>query len=130
NFTSNSVKVPAGVQAGDTLVLFFIGNTVTPAYTGPSGWTALATADGTDIAVRAYTKVATASDLGSSVAVTSSASAKSDITVAAYRGLTQGVSVFKQALQNTATAVHTTPAVTAPDGNGWLVSYWGDKGAT
>ncbi|MDX6300560.1 MAG: hypothetical protein QOF53_1774 [Nocardioidaceae bacterium] len=130
NFTTNSVKVPAGVQAGDTLVLFFIGNTLAPTYTGPSGWTALATTDGTDIAVRAYTKTATASDLGSTVAVTSSASAKSDLTVAAYHGLTQGVSVFKQVVQNTATAVHTTPAVTAPDANGWLVSYWGDKGAT
>jgi hypothetical protein len=34
------------------------------------------------------------------------------------------------ALQNTAVATHVTPTLTSPDGAGWLVSFWADKGST
>ena len=86
NRLNHSVTVPATVQVGDALVLFFTGNTTTPAYAGPTGWTTVEASNGAGIVVRAYSRVATAADIGRPVTVTSSGYAKSDISVVAYRG--------------------------------------------
>jgi hypothetical protein len=132
NRVSHTVTVPAAVRADDTLLLFFAANTTAPTYTGPAGWTQVQAPVGSDLVGRLYTRTATASDAGSTVTITSSAYAKSDLTLAAYRGVaTSGpVAASAAALQNTATATHTTPTVTAPAGTGWLVSFWADKGAS
>ena len=82
NRVNHAVTIPSNVQAGDALVLFFAANTTAPTYTGPAGWTQLESTNGDGIVARAYTKVATAADAGSSVKVTSSAYAKSDTAVA------------------------------------------------
>ena len=126
------MTIPDNVQAGDALVLFFAANTTAPTYTGPAGWTQLQSSSGDGIAGRAYTKVATAGDAGSSVKVTSSAYAKSDTTVSAYRGTNPDspVAVSAGRVDNSAGASHTSPTVTAPDGNNWLVTYWADKSAS
>ena len=89
NRTSHAVTVPAEVRAGDTLLLFFTANTTTPTFSNPAGWTVLQSRNGDGTLVRAYRKVATATDASSSVKVTSSAYAKSDITVVAYRNTNQ-----------------------------------------
>ena len=86
--------------------------------------------DGNSIVSRAYLKVVTAADAGTSVKVVSSAFAKSDITVAAYRGTDTAVplAVSASKVDNASGAAHVSPAVTAPySASGWLVSYWADK---
>ncbi|MEP7089827.1 MAG: PKD domain-containing protein [Nocardioidaceae bacterium] len=132
NRTAHSVVIPSGVQAGDTLVLFFTGNTTTPTYTGPTGWTQIEAQDGSGTAGRAYTRTAVATDAGKTVTVTSSVAANDVTTLAAYRGAdpTKPVAVSASALQATSSTVHTTPTVTAADGRSWLVSYWADKGSS
>lgn len=129
NRTSHTVTVPTSVKAGDALLLFFTGNSSTATYTGPAGWKALQTKNGDGIAVRAFTKVATAADVGHAVKVTSSAYVKSDLTVSAYRGTAAAGPVAASAVKvdNASGATHVSPAVTAVGSGSWLVSYWGDK---
>ena len=124
------MTVPAGTQVGDALVLFFAANTTNPSYTYPAGWTAVGGAlNGSGIVGRAFTKVATAADLGSTVRVTSTSYAKSDMALAVYRGTdgTTPVAASAGALDNTTTTAHTSPTVNAPAGSKWLVTYWADK---
>ena len=131
NRMNHNVTIPGSVQAGDALVLFFTANSTTPSYTGPAGWTEIETINGSGIVGRAYTKVATAADAGAGVRVTSSAYAKSDIEVAAYRGTnsTDPVAVSAAGLDNSSGAAHTSPTVTAPAGS-TLVTYWADKSSS
>lgn len=129
NRTSHAVTVPASVKAGDALVLFLAANTTTPKYTDPAGWTVIQSKNGDGTVVRAYCKVATASDAGSAVKVTSSAYAKSDITVVAYRSTsnTSPIAASASKVDNTTGAAHVSPAVTAVGSPSWLVTYWADK---
>ena len=88
NRLNHTVTIPAAVEAGDALVLFFAANTTTPTYTGPSGWTEIGTVGGRR---HRRPRVRQGGDCrrrtaGATVRVTSSAYAKSQITVAAYDG--------------------------------------------
>ncbi len=137
NRTNHAVAVPAGTQVGDTLLLFFSSNSTGPVYTGPAGWQQVLTENGSSFVGKLYTKTATASDLGTSATITSKKAdatayyVRSDATLASYRGPgSPGISVSAITTQNVATATHQTPTVTAPDGRGWLVSYWSDKSST
>ena len=58
------MQVPAGVQAGDTLVLFMTTNSLSGTLGSPAGWTLLQSKDGTATRGRAWTKQATAGDAG------------------------------------------------------------------
>lgn len=131
NRVTHATTLPSGVQVGDTLVAMFTANTLTPAYTGPDGWTLGETKDGDGITTRAWTKTATATDTvaNAKVTVTSSSFAKSDLTVAAYRGTDGATPIATSAskVDNTAGATHISPAVNATDSTAWLVSYWADK---
>jgi PKD repeat protein len=128
NRTNHDVTVPAGTQPGDVMLLFFSANSTNPTFSSPAGWTAVASPlNGTLIVGRAYTKVATASDTpGTVVRITSSAIAKSDMTLASYRGAT-GVAASAGNLETVSRAAHTSPTVNAPAGSKWLVTYWADK---
>ena len=127
NRQNANVPMPAGVAAGDTLVAFFTANTLTPTYTAPAGWTLLETKDGNGIAARAWTKTAVANE--PAFTVTATAFAKSDLTVAAYRGLngTTPIAASASKTDDAAGAAHISPAVTAADTTSWLVTYWADK---
>jgi PKD repeat protein len=129
NRANHAVTIPGTVQPGDALVLFFTANSTNPTYTPPAGWTQIETVNGSGVVGRAWTRVATAADDGASVRVTSSAYAKSNIAVGAYRGTdaTTPVAVSANRLDNGSGAAHTSPTVTAPAGGGWLVTYWSDK---
>ena len=61
--------------------------------------------------------------------MTSSAYAKSDLTVVAYRNTnaTNPVAASASKVDNTTGAAHTSPAVTAVGNGSWLVTYWADK---
>ncbi len=137
NRTNHTVAVPTGTKVGDTLLLFFSSNSLGPVYTGPSGWQQALTENGSSFVGKLFTKRATESDLGTSVTITSknaNATAyyvRSDTTMASYRGPgSPAISAAAITTQNSATPVHQTPTVTAPDGQGWLVSYWSDKNST
>jgi hypothetical protein len=129
NRTDHSVTVPTGVQAGDTLLLFFTANNAGATYTGPDGWTQVETATGQGIVERLYTRTAIAGDAGTSVAVASDVFVKSDTTVAAYRGTSAGSPVAGSAVDvdDLPGAAHLSPSVSAADGSSWLVTYWADK---
>ncbi len=136
NKTNHSINAPAGAKVGDTLLLFFAANSIAPVYAGPAGWTEVLTQNGSSAVGKLYTKTATSTDLSAPTTVTSKTAAgaasyvKSDVTMAAYRGVgSPAISASAITAQNTATVVHQTPTVNASDGNKWLVSYWTDKGS-
>jgi hypothetical protein len=52
--------------------------------------------------------------------------AKSDLALAVYRGAT-GVAASAGVLDTATTAAHVSPAVNAPGGSKWLVTFWADK---
>ncbi len=130
NRQNHIVSIPGPVEPGDALVLFFSANTTNPTYTGPAGWTELGDASGAGTTGLAYSKVATAADAaaGATVQVTSSSYAKSQITITAYRGTDATDPVAASASGQDATnGAHTSPTLTAPAGNNWLVTYWADE---
>ena len=137
NRFNHTITAPTGTQVGDTLLLFFASNSTAPVYTGPSGWTPVLSETGASFVGRLYSKKATAGDIGTSITVTSrnadgtNATVKSDVTVAAYRGLgSSDIDVSASTSQGFSSNVHQTPTVDAEDGTSWLVSYWSDKSTT
>ncbi len=137
NRANHTITVPSGTQVGDTLLLFFTGNSRAPVYAGPTGWQQVLADDGDTFVGRLYAKKATSADLGGTVTVTSkyaddtSYLVKDDMTLAAYRGVgSAGITKAAIVPQDVPDPTHQTPTVTAPDGNGWLVSYWADKSAS
>jgi PKD repeat protein len=137
NRANHSVAVPAGTEVGDTLLLFFSANSANPVYAGPTGWQQVLSDNGSNLVGRLYTKKATTADLGANVTVTSRYAdgsayyVKDDVTLAAYRGVGAG-GITRSAItpQDVPDPVHQTPTVNAPDGSGWLVSFWTDKSST
>ncbi len=130
NRQQHVVAIPGPVEAGDALVLFFAANTTNPTYTGPAGWTEIGSTNGGGTAGRAYSKVATAADAGAgaTVRVVSSSYAKSQISIAAYRGTDPASPVAASASgQDSGGTSHISPVVTAPEGSRWLVTYWADE---
>jgi PKD repeat protein len=134
NRTNHTVTIPSTVKAGDKLLLFFTANTLTPTYTVPNDWTVLETKSGDGSIGYVLARTATASDANRAVTIvtsvpagsTSSTAAKDVMTVAAYRGATTITSA--SVLETADSAKHTTPPITAPNSQQWLVSYWSDKG--
>ncbi len=136
--SNHTITAPLGTLVGDTLLLFFAGNSTTPVYAGPNGWTQVANEGGSSFDGLLFTKTATLSDLTSPITVTSRSASdgtaytvKSDLTVAAYRGVgTPAIKVSDSTSQSFASAGHQTPTVDSPDGASWLVSFWSDKSST
>lgn len=86
NRSAHTVRIPTGVQAGDVLLLSLTTNSSTSTITDAiAGWTLLESRDGNGIRGRLWTKVAVGADAGANVTATTSAFAKSVISVAAYR---------------------------------------------
>ncbi|KRB79997.1 hypothetical protein ASE01_00350 [Nocardioides sp. Root190] len=129
NRTTHAVQIPSSVQPGDQLLLHFVANTTAPTYTGPAGWDEVqAAVAGSKATGRLYRRTATAADPGSSVAVTSSAFAKSVLTVAAYRSDDGSIDAVSAVATETTTATqHVTPSLSASGTTSWLISFWSDK---
>jgi hypothetical protein len=123
-----SVPVPASVQDGDGLVLMLSTNSPVTS-TPPAGWTLEARQPSTTLVTQVWSRIATASDAGSSVQVVFSAATKATLQLAAYSGTsaTDPVSVAA-GTSDTSTSSHTTPTVPAPAGS-WVLSLWSDKQA-
>jgi len=131
---AHKVTVPAVVQAGDALVLFFTMSADKHSITGPTGvtgWTAEGTVTSPRIVTQAWSKVATAADAGTVLTVTTSGLTNSGLTLLVYSGTsttdpTGQVAGVKETVSRT---THTTPTVNVAGAGSWVLSYWADKTA-
>ena len=124
---SRSLTIPTAVQAGDTMVLFLATNSATTTVSDPAGWTRRAGAAPSGMNGVLWTRTATATDAGSTVASSFGTYVRAHMSLSAYRGASGATATMTR---ETATrAAHTTPTATAPAGS-WVVSYWADKTAT
>jgi len=128
NAVNHSVRVPADVQAGDTMLLFFAGNQNPSSTTAPAGWSLVQSSDPSGMRGRFWTKTATSSAAGTLVTVSNTVILKADLTVAAYRGTApNAIDVSAVAVDTVIRSTHTAPSVTPTQAGGWLVAYWADK---
>jgi PKD repeat protein len=132
NSKTPTVKVPAGVVAGDTLVMTAGLSNATSA-TAPTGWAVAgdqgAPATGTvSLRGKVWVKTATATDANSTVTVTQDAIHKATLAISAYRGVSTA-QVTTTASTDTNSTNHGTPTGPVPNGS-WVVSFWTEKSAT
>ncbi len=131
NASTHGVTVPAGVQAGDGLLLLFATNTAAAIAepTGVTGWQPLNTLAMSGATTRVWRKVAGPGDAGRVVQINVSATSKGNLVLLAYRG-TSGVDPiggFAAAIDASGRSVHATPVVSVSIANAWVVSYWTHK---
>ncbi|WP_162599849.1 PKD domain-containing protein [Nocardioides solisilvae] len=129
NAAAHRVTLPGGVAGGDLLVLH-LGLNSEVAISDPAGWTRLADVANGGVAGRSWWRYAADGDAGTNVRVDLGATAKGDLSVAAYRG-TGGLRAY---VADHAAKVHTSrstsfrsPLVTVPQDGGWLGTYWALK---
>lgn len=130
NSTAFTATVPAAVRPDDVLLLFASQNNGA-VLTGPgNGWTQIGRVVDSSHLTTVWQRVATTTDAGSTVRLTSGTTyTKVALTLAAYRGTstTAPVAVVSGAPQAGTTAAHTTPSVPNSTAGAWRVSYWSDK---
>jgi len=125
--SSASVTVPAGVQDGDTLVLYGTFANSAPGVTAPAGWTEAGTASASGMTSTVWTTTATPDSAGSLVTVGMTTASKAAMTLVAYRNASATIAAGAIASGvDSSQVTHTAPNVTAPSG-AWLLSYWSDK---
>lgn len=125
-----TVAVPAGVQAGDRLVLvgsYALSGTASVSPTPPAGWELVSSRVANGLESHVWTRPAMAGDAGSAVRTALSASAKSTLSLMAYRGAAPAgaIAAIGSAVDGASTQ-HMSPSVTAPAG-AWVVQVWTDK---
>ena len=132
NRSNHRTTIPAAVLPGDTLVLFLTTNSTASTIANPAGWTLIQTRDGNDFRGRAWTRTAGPGDAGAGVLVTTSAAAKSAMSLSAYRSTeaASSVTASASAVGNSSDATLTAPAVAVAQENSWLVNYWSEKTST
>jgi PKD repeat protein len=131
NATSWTVHVPSSVRAGDGLVLVATVNGTT-ALTGPgglTGWSQLQSLSTASSTTSVFQRVVAAGDAGQAVTFTMPSTMKANVALLAYRGTnaTSPVSVFAAAKETVSRTTHTTPTVTVPSDDSWVLSIWTDK---
>ena len=128
-------SVPATVQPGDALLLFFSSGTAATVGqpTGVTGWTQVDSIGGGAItgSTTVWRKVAVAGDAGAQVSIAVSALSKGNIIIAAYRGTsaTNPVASFSRQLITSSSATRTTPMATLGVTT-WALSYWMHRDGT
>jgi hypothetical protein len=123
------VTIPAGVQAGDGLVLVLSTNSTVSGAT-PAGWTSMGNLlSGTGPRTQVFQRVAGVGDAGDPVTVALSGQAKVNLQLVAYSGTAAAGPIASVASSSRGTGTsHPTPAATAAAGN-WVLSVWSDKQA-
>ncbi|MCU1361427.1 MAG: hypothetical protein JWN99_2716, partial [Ilumatobacteraceae bacterium] len=126
---THTTNVPAGVQQGDALLMFFstgTNPTTVGQPTGVAGWTIVDTLTNASGTTRVYKKVAGATDAGKAVTISVSPLQKGNLMIVAYRGTsaTDPIASFARTLQTNSTASRTTPQATVTGASSWAVSYW------
>jgi PKD repeat protein len=129
NAASHQVAVPAGVAAGDGMLLFATANSATATINDPAGWTLVRRVQSPNgITTKLWQRRAGANE-PATVNVTLAALAKTDILLTAYRGTapTGSIVAAEAGVAETAsTGAHVTPKITT-SGAAWIVSYWADN---
>lgn len=125
NTATPTVTIPAGVQAGDLLLLTASVNNA-PSVTTPAGWTLVETQSTTGLSSYVYSRVASGSDAGANVPVALSSLGKSSLALSVYRNAS-AVSATATSV-DAGTANHGAPEVTVPTGS-WVVWFWAEKSA-
>jgi len=130
NVQAPVVRVPAGVQEGDTLVLAANMSNATSASV-PAGWSLVGDQSATaSLRSMVWVRRATATDANSSVRVTMNAVQKAALVLTAYRGVNATNPVVSATASTDAgTNTHTTPTVPVPNGS-WVMSVWGEKSSS
>jgi PKD repeat protein len=129
--TTTTVSMPNGVTAGDALVLVLATSSPSPAAPSGTGWSAVDLRVARSLTSQVWSKVATGADVGASVTLTTSATAKSTVALVAYRGAaTPPITAFADRAETTTQATHTTPTLTVPSSGGWVLSLWAEKSST
>ena len=130
--TTWTVHVPSNVRSGDGLVLVGTVNSGTVGFSGPTGltgWSALQTLSTASSTTTVWQLVAPTGAAGQAVTVTTPSTMKGNVALLAYRGTnaTSPVSVFAGTKETTSRTTHTTPTVTVPSDDSWVLSLWTDK---
>ncbi len=127
NATTVQVTRPAGVTAGDGMLLFGTVASGTATMSDPAGWTPVRTVQASGITTRLWQRVAGASE-PTTVTTTLSALVKSDLTLLAYRGTAAGavVAAHNGVAETATTGAHVTPSLTTAS-PAWIVSHWADN---
>jgi PKD repeat protein len=126
--TSFTVHIPSTVRAGDGLVL--VGTAAgTGATSTPAGWSQLQSVATSSSVTTVYQRVAVDGDAGQAVTLTVPAAVKGNVALLAYRGTnaTSPVSLIAGVKETVTRTTHTTPTVTVPSDNSWVLSLWTDK---
>lgn len=123
------ITLPSDVVPGDRLVLLLSLNAAdrqVASPTGAGGWAQEGNRSSGSMRTVVWSKIAEAGDAGAVVTMGLSASAKSTVQVAAYRGVDEGALGVVGKSETTTSTTRTTPVTTAPEG-AWMVSYWAAK---
>jgi hypothetical protein len=129
NASTATVTVPQAAHAGDALLLFESYASTSDTATAPAGWTPVGTTGKSNLTSAVFTRTATATDPGSTVSITFSASVKASLTVADYAHASATVEAAASATA-VSTTNHTTPTVTGLSAGSLAVSFWTDKSTT
>lgn len=124
-----AVTVPAGVQAGDTELLYVstATNGVTTALPSGGGWTELTRRINAPLETVVFTRAAPAGDAGSVVSIQLTSSVQVDVQLVVYSG---AASPRAATSADANTATHVAPAVSVTAGGSWVVSYWSSRNST
>jgi PKD repeat protein len=128
NATTETVPVPSGTAAGNAMLLFASSNAAVT-LTAPAGWTQVDIIAGSSSTTTVWSKVATATDPGSNVAVNFGSIVHGNVQLLSYSG-TDGVTPVVASGKLSTTkggSSETTPVITAPASGDWVVSYWTAK---
>lgn len=120
-----TVAVPAGVQAGDRLLLF-LTTAAGGTQSAPAGWDLVTTTTSDTTRTSVWQKAAVATDTpGSPVTMTLDVFVKLDAKLVAYRSA--GALVTSRSAVAAATTSHVAPGVPVATAGSWLVSYFATR---
>lgn len=123
------VQVPDEVEVGD-LLLLFVSRGDPPEVEGPSGvtgWEEVSEIVSGSMVVSVFAKIADGSESGENVGVTLPQLFKTDLVVAAFRGVSEDPIEAVESAVAAVTASHTTPEVQVPGEGRTVLSFWAER---
>lgn len=127
--SSPAVSMPEDIQAGD-LLLLFVSTNQTESYEPPAGWDSAKREVSGGLAVSLFTRVASETDVGSQVSLNLPAAFRSDLTLAAYRGVdADGIEALASTVSSN-TSTHVSPQATVTAENRVALAFWADRSSS